>query len=175
MHPRGIGGFFGFGGSKPKAEPARSAPPGPTTQPTMDPAQKEAVNAESRRLGQRVHQLFGAGKYNDALDIAEQQMRLLKESFGDTHHEYATAMNNVATLHQALGRYNQAEPLLLEASKIQERSLGNDHPHTVASLSNLATVYEAMGQKERAAAMQSLVKQMKLSWEKKQQQSAKKR
>ena len=64
---------------------------------------------------------------------------------------------------------SQAEPLLLEASKIQERSLGNDHPHTVASLSNLATVYEAMGQKERAAAMQSLVKQMKVSWEKKQQ------
>ena len=102
-------------------------------------------------------------------------MRLLKESFGDTHHEYATAMNNVATLHQALGRYNQAEPLLLEASKIQERSLGNDHPHTVASLSNLATVYEAMGQKERAAAMQSLVKMMKLSWEKKQLAQSKKR
>ena len=34
-------------------------------------------------------------------------MRLLKESFGDAHHEYATAMNNVATLHQALGRYTQ--------------------------------------------------------------------
>ena len=43
----------------------------------------------------------------------------------------------------------------------------------VASLSNLATVYEAMGQAERAAAMQSLVAQMKRTWEEKQR--AKKR
>ena len=28
-------------------------------------------------------------------------MRLLKESYGVGHHEYATAMNNVATLYQA--------------------------------------------------------------------------
>ena len=69
---------------------------------------------------------------------------------------------------QALGRYNEAEPLLLEASKVQQRTLGNDHPHTVASLSNLATVYDAMGQQERAHAMQSLVAQMKKTWEEKQ-------
>uniref|UniRef100_A0A0D3KXC5 Uncharacterized protein n=1 Tax=Emiliania huxleyi (strain CCMP1516) TaxID=280463 RepID=A0A0D3KXC5_EMIH1 len=84
------------------------------------------------------------------------------------HHEYATAMNNVATLYQALGRYGEAEPLLEQASKIQQRTLGHDHPHTVASLSNLATVYEAMGQSERAKAMQSLVAQMKRTWEEKQ-------
>lgn len=162
---------------------------------------------ESKRLGQRVHALFGSGKvgcaahaasspprkelapqhapasacgararsppasegdlcspphvrlrisfassraqYNEALDVAEQQMRLLKESYGVNHHEYATAMNNVATLYQAIGRHTDAEPLLLEASKIQQRTLGDDHPHTVASLSNLATVYGAMGQQAR--------------------------
>ena len=120
-----------------------------------------------------MHTLFGAGQYNDALDVAEQQMRLLKESYGPGHHEYATAMNNVATLYQALGRYTQAEPLLNEASQIQARTLGNDHPHTVASLSNLATVYQAMGQGERAEGMQQLVKQMKITWEAKQKAEAK--
>ena len=56
----------------------------------------------------------------------------------------------------------------MEASKVQQRTLGHDHPHTVASLSNLATVYDAMGQAERAQAMQSLVAQMKKTWEEKQ-------
>ena len=100
-------------------------------------------------------------------------MRLLKEAYGQGHHEYATAMNNVATLFQALGRYNEAEPLLLEASKIQQRTLGDDHPHTVASLSNLATVYQAMGEGQRAEAMQVLVKQMKSTWEAKQKSGKK--
>uniref|UniRef100_A0A7S2GHV6 Kinesin light chain n=1 Tax=Haptolina brevifila TaxID=156173 RepID=A0A7S2GHV6_9EUKA len=124
-------------------------------------------------MGARVHALFGSGRYSEALNVAEQQMRLLKESYGVSHHEYATAMNNVATLYQALGRYKEAEPLLLEASRIQERTLGNDHPHTVASLSNLATVYEAMGESARAAAMQKLVKEMKVTWEKKQKAASK--
>ena len=42
----------------------------------------------------------------------------------------------------------------------------------VASLSNLATVYEAMGESIQAAAMQKLVKEMKTTWEKKQQKIA---
>ena len=120
---------------------------------------------ESKRLGQRVHALFGAGSYQEALDVAEQQMRLLKESYGVGHHEYATSMNNVATLYQAIGRYAEAEVLLHEASKIQQKTLGDDHPHTLASLSNLATVYQAMGNTDAATAMQVLVKQMKAKWE----------
>ena len=165
--------------------------------PHVSAQQKELVNLESKRLGQRVHQLFNGGKYHEALGVAEEQMKLLRETYGahrdasrtrgaashtraqphrsrtppsagTQHHEHATAMNNVATLYQACGRYAEAEPLLMEASKVQQRTLGHDHPHTVASLSNLATVYEAMGQKERAAAMHSLVQQHKKSWELKQ-------
>ena len=145
-----------------------------------------------------MHRLFNSGRYADALSVAEQQLRLLGESYGHSHqqgasrlsgtrprrvrgptrhnhHEYATAMNNVATLYQALGRYGEAEPLLEQASKIQQRTLGNDHPHTVASLSNLATVYQAMGNGDAAAAMQLLVKQMKATWEQKQKQAQKRR
>tara|TARA_B100000767_G_C19307626_1_gene346216 strand:- start:24 stop:131 length:108 start_codon:yes stop_codon:yes gene_type:complete len=33
--------------------------------------------------------------------VAEEQMDLLKNAYGPNHHEYATAMNNVATLFQA--------------------------------------------------------------------------
>ena len=70
--------------------------------------------------------MSNSGKYREALDVAEQQLKLLKDTYGVGHHEYATAMNNVATLYQALGRYAEAEPLLEEASKIQTRTLGND-------------------------------------------------
>jgi len=154
----GGGGTPGGGGGGGGGAPA----------PAIDPQRRELVTLESKRLGQRVHQLFNGGKYREALQVAEEQMKLLRDTYGVNHHEYATAMNNVATLYQALGRYTEAEPLLLEASKIQQRTLGHDHPHTVASLSNLATVYEAMGQAERAAAMHSLVTQMKRTWEEKQ-------
>ena len=135
------------------------------------------MSLESKRLGARVHSLFNAGKYRDALAVAEQQQKLLKgavparpalpaqpallaysaplpppppstpspttthpppstthhtshhlhpptlstslhppdrsrgfqrltcppaaDAYGSNHHEFATAMNNVATLYQA--------------------------------------------------------------------------
>ena len=49
----------------------------------------------------QVHQLFNGGNYREALQVAEEQMELLKNAYGPSHHEYATAMNNVATLFQA--------------------------------------------------------------------------
>ena len=104
----------------------------------------------------KVHRLFNSGRYADALSVAEQQLRLLGESYGHSHlqgasrlsgtrprrvrgptrhnhHEYATAMNNVATLYQALGRYGEAEPLLEQASKIQQRTLGERRPRCASS------------------------------------------
>ena len=153
----GISG--GTGVVPPRSQPS-AAPP-----PALTPQQKERVQLESKRLGERVHSLFGGGSYNEALDVAEQQMRLLRENYGEGHHEYATSMNNVATLYQALGRHRDAEPLLQQASRVQERTLGGDHPHTVASLQNLATVYAAMGEQAMAESMNMIVKQKKASWE----------
>jgi len=135
---------------------------------TINGQDPELVALESKRLGQRVHALFNGGQYREALDVAEQQMKLLQSAYGSDHHEYATAVNNVATLYQALGRHNEAEPLLQQASRIQEKKLGHEHPHTLASLANLATVYEAMGQKEKADALNVLVREMRRRWEEKQ-------
>ncbi|KAG8466033.1 hypothetical protein KFE25_005603 [Diacronema lutheri] len=135
---------------------------------TINGADPELVAFESKRLGARVHALFNQGRYAEALEVAEQQRALLLESYGSEHQEYATSVNNVATLYQALGRHEEAEPLLQQASRIQERRLGHEHPHTLASLANLATVYEAMGQREKAEALNVLVRAMRQRWDEKQ-------
>ena len=135
----------------------------------VDPAKAAALKEEAKHLGQRVHALFGAGSYREALDVAEQQKSLLKELHGSTHHEFATATNNVAALYQAIGRHAEAKPLLREASQIQGKILGDDHPHTVASLTNLATCLQTMGDVDAATAMQLRVEQLKVKWETKQE------
>ncbi|KAJ1622373.1 hypothetical protein T492DRAFT_1063117 [Pavlovales sp. CCMP2436] len=107
------------------------------------------LNPTVNGSGVCVHALFNQGRYAESLEVAESQRRLLLDAYGGDHHEYATSVNNVATLYQ-------------------ERRLGHEHPHTLASLANLATVYEAMGQREKAEALNALVRAMRMRWDEKQ-------
>ena len=50
-----------------------------------------------------------------ALSVAEEQQKLLREAYGNHHHEYATAMNNVATLYQATPPTPHPNPLQILA------------------------------------------------------------
>eukprot|EP00964_Phaeocystis_antarctica_P041316 scaffold23626_cov60-Phaeocystis_antarctica.AAC.2 len=61
-------------------------------------------------------------------------MELLKNAYGPSHHEYATAMNNVATLFQALGRLGLGLGL----------GLGLALALTL-TLTNVATLFQALG------------------------------
>ena len=108
---RGSSGIFSSMFSSSKSSQAAKPQAGASAAgPGLSAQERELVTAESKRLGQRVHQLFNGGNYREALQVAEEQMELLKNAYGPNHHEYATAMNNVATLYQALGRYAEAEP-----------------------------------------------------------------
>ena len=69
---------------------------------------------------------------------------------GKAGNEYATALNNLATIYDNTGRYSEAEPLFEEALSIRRRLLGADHPDTAVSLNNLAGLYRIQGRYDDA-------------------------
>ncbi|MBK8489837.1 MAG: CHAT domain-containing protein [Saprospirales bacterium] len=69
---------------------------------------------------------------------------------GKAHPEYASSLNDLASLYLELGPYEKAEPLYLEAKAIWEKALGKEHPHYAATLYNLAVLYGNMGKYEKA-------------------------
>ena len=64
-----------------------------------------------------------------------------EEALGEDHPDYATSLNNLAVLYQAMGDYARAEPLLRQAMEIRKQALGEDHPDYATSLNNLAGLY----------------------------------
>jgi hypothetical protein len=60
-------------------------------------------DAERNALNQRVSELYRAGKYNEAVPLAEQYAEAMKASHGADHPEYAIALNNLAHLLHAPG------------------------------------------------------------------------
>jgi CHAT domain-containing protein/tetratricopeptide (TPR) repeat protein len=96
-------------------------------------------------LNQQVVQLYGAGKYAEATDIAQRALALTERQLGPNHTRVAPVLNNLAELYQAQGRYAEAEPLYERAIAIAEKTLGPDHPDVGKRFGNLAVMYLIQG------------------------------
>ena len=103
----------------------------------------------SSLLGQ-ARQLYEAGKYAEAVPLAQRAVELAEKQFGPEHPEVATSLNNIAVLYRAQGRYAEAEPLYQRALAVNEKALGPDHPNVDESLRNLWLLYRAQGRHAEA-------------------------
>ncbi|MDB9313906.1 tetratricopeptide repeat protein, partial [Spirulina sp. CS-785/01] len=101
--------------------------------------------AEAERLNQQVIQLYQAGKYAEAIPLAEQILQIRRQVLGQEHPLVATSLNNLALLYESQGRYAEAEPLYRQALEMVKRLLGQEHPDVAQSLNNLAALYQSQG------------------------------
>ena len=77
---------------------------------------------ELEKLNQRVIQLYQAGKYAEAVPIAERYAEGMKARHGADAPQYATVLNNLAGLLQATNRLAEAEPLIAARSPSTRRA-----------------------------------------------------
>ncbi len=99
---------------------------------------------EARRLNKQAVELYQAGRYPEALPLAQRALAIDEKALGPEHPDTAASLNNLAGLYQAMGTFDQALPLYQRTLKIREKALGPEHPDTAASLNNLAAIYWAM-------------------------------
>jgi len=96
-------------------------------------------------LNRQVVQLYKAGKYDEAIPLAQNAIALTVVENGPGHPTVGTRLTDLAELYRAQGRYAEAEPVFKRALAITEKALGPDHPDVGTRLSNLAALYEAQG------------------------------
>ncbi|UQR63279.1 CHAT domain-containing protein [Bradyrhizobium sp. C-145] len=90
--------------------------------------------------GARVNALMSAGKYSEALPLAQAMVASLEKS--DNGRELAAALNNLGQVHAGQGSDDLAEPLYKRAIALMEKSLGLDTPLVASELTNLAALYQ---------------------------------
>ncbi|WP_437312109.1 tetratricopeptide repeat protein [Sorangium sp. So ce388] len=116
----------------------------PAQAPKPDAAPKGPLE-EVRRLNGRVAELKKAGRYDEAISLAQRALELREAALGPYHPDVAQSLNSLAALLYAKGDYTTAEPLLRRALAIREKALGPDHPDVAESLNNLAALLYAKG------------------------------
>ena len=101
--------------------------------------------ALANQLDQQVIDLDNAGRYSEAIPLAEHALAIREAQLGPDHPATASSLNDLAGLYDSMGRYGEAEPLYQRALTIREAQLGPDHLATASSLNNLALLYVSMG------------------------------
>src|SRR5262249_58437268 len=86
------------------------------------PARAQTLE-ELRSINQRVSELYRAGKYSEAVNLAEQYAELAKRGLGAEHPEYAEAITWLAGVYEAQGRLAEAQPLFRRALSIRVNAL----------------------------------------------------
>jgi CHAT domain-containing protein/tetratricopeptide (TPR) repeat protein len=89
-------------------------------------------------LNRRVLELYGAGKYAEAVPLARRYADAMKARRGSDHPDYATALNNLSQLLVETNQLAEAEPPMRRALAIDEKSFGPEHPNVARDLGNLA-------------------------------------
>lgn len=101
-----------------------------------------AQKGEAAALSAKINDLSRAGKYAEAVTLAQQQLQAVQKKYGPVHRDVAAAMNNLAQLYGEQGNDAAAESLLKQAIAILEQAMGLDSSIIAAELTNLAALYQ---------------------------------
>ncbi len=110
----------------------------------------ESAVEDAYVLNKQVIQLYGAGRYEEAIPLAQRALAIREKALGPEHPDTAVSLNNLAELYSATGDYAKAEPLYQRALAIHEKARGHEHPDTATSLNNLAYYHRRTGDYAKA-------------------------
>ena len=113
---------------------------------TIGPAQAQ-LPEEVKALGHRVNALNKAGKYQEAIPLAEQYEQLVRDRLGAEHPERAVALHILAVFYNFTGRLPEAEAAAKLCLLIREKIFGPNHSMIADTLILLATIDHTLGRK----------------------------
>ncbi len=94
-------------------------------------------------LDAKISELQLAGKYADALRLAERYVAESKVRFGEASLEHAAALDSLAQTYFAQSSFDAAEPIYQRVLAIREKVLGPRHEDVLSTLGMLTNVYRS--------------------------------
>ena len=76
-------------------------------------------------LTKTVDELYGAGKYAEAIPFAQRALAIREKALGPDHPDVAELLDNLGLLYTGQARYADAEPLYKRSLVITEKSIGS--------------------------------------------------
>lgn len=115
--------------------------------------EKDRALQEARRLSSESIKLQRAGKYDGAIPLAENALRIREKLLGSEHLDVAVSLHLLATIDLIKGDYGKAEPLFQRALDIRSKVIEPEHPDLAATLNGLALLHRDKGDYVKAESL----------------------
>src|SRR5262249_7768267 len=113
---------------------------------------RRAKPSEIAKLNVQIAQLKAAGKYPEAVVLAQKAPALAEKKSADSP-DGESALDTRADLYEAQSNYAEAEPLLKRSVAIREKTKGQ--PGIAATRERLAVTYDKLGRADDAKSVRS--------------------
>lgn len=87
-----------------------------------------AAEDEASTLTLKMKELYRAGKYQEALPLAQKSLAPLEKQYGPDDANVAMPLNDLGTIHDNLGQHAVADTLYKRSLALLEKTLGPNHP-----------------------------------------------
>lgn len=146
--------LFGLLPHAPEAARGQSAPPPAraTQATTTPPAGQTAALTEADALSLKVVQLYQAGKFDEALPVAERALAIREGALGANDRRIAVAVGNVGAIRIGLKDFDKAENLYRRALAIYEAAGEFDSASVIGVLNQLVYISSVRQNYEKAEA-----------------------
>jgi CHAT domain-containing protein len=104
----------------------------------------------ARRLSFEFVQLNAAGKYTDAIAVAERAVATAETALGPDDVYVGDLLAKLGQLEVRTGSYVQAEAHAKRALALSEKTLGRGHPQTIEAIRLLGVIYKTEGEYGKA-------------------------
>ena len=106
--------------------------------------------AEATRKKAVMMEHYQQGRFAEAVQSALAVGKIHTRLFGKEHRVYASRLNDLGFLYNAMGDHVRAEPLYQQALDVRKKVLGVEHPDYATSLGSLGDFYLARGDYAKA-------------------------
>lgn len=93
---------------------------------------------------------FDMGHYEQSASTYKQTLNILKDTYGESHPLYASALNGLALVYLCMSQYDEAIRNSLKALDIRKNVFGTSHPKYMESLSSVSQCYMSYGNYKEA-------------------------
>jgi tetratricopeptide (TPR) repeat protein len=118
------------------------APPA-VSAPVRESAARNGVAAE----------MFGAGRYDEAVPLFEQALSTCRSALGRDHPDTMTVAGNLGVAYFAAGQRRKGLKLIADNVAARVRVLGEEHPNTLTARNALAAAHRLAGDADTAIAL----------------------